>query len=171
LICRNALAQVGQAELIQTRRPNGRAAKEESMHTGSSLIDRIRAATASIARYFDDAAIRRDLREELTGLGRDDLDRVLAELGISRDELEIVIKNAPRSRMLFQSMLRRLGLEKRIGLAAPQLIRRIERRCATCSRQKECSDWLEKGAPGTAYRQFCPNAETFDNLTRGSRMV
>jgi hypothetical protein len=32
LICRNALAQAGQAELIQTRRPNGRAAKEESMH-------------------------------------------------------------------------------------------------------------------------------------------
>jgi hypothetical protein len=145
--------------------------KEGSMRTGHSLMDRLRAAKASVLRYFDDAAIRRDLREELAGLRGRDLDRVLAEIGINRDELELVIQNAPRSRMLFQSMLRRLGLEKRLSLAAPQLIRNIERRCATCCHQAECADWMDKGAPGAAYRQFCPNAETFDSLQRAGRMI
>lgn len=141
------------------------------MQTGSSLMGRLRAAKASIARYFDDAAIRRELRSELAGLRGHDFERVLAELGVNRDELEIVIRNAPRSRILFQSMLRRLGLDRRLSLFAPELVRQIERRCATCGNQKECGDWMEKGAPGQTYQQFCPNAETFDSLRRTGRMV
>lgn len=138
---------------------------------GGSLMDWLRGVKSSFARYFDDAAIRRELREELAGLGNGDLDRVLADIGINRDELEIVIANAPRSRMLLQSMLRRLDLDKRVGLMAPELVRSIERRCATCVKQHECSEWMAAGAPGAAYRSFCPNAETFDNLPRAGRMV
>ena len=141
------------------------------MVAAESWMDRFNTLKASIRRYLDDAAIRRELREELAGLGGGDLDRVLADIGISREEMETVIVNAPRSRMLLQSMLRRLDLDKRLSLMAPQLVRTIERRCATCGNQRECGDWMGKGAPGDAYKTFCPNAETFDNIPRATRMV
>jgi len=141
------------------------------MEAGYSMADRFRAIKASVKRYFDDAAIRRELREELASLGNGDLDRVLADIGLTREEMETVILNAPRSRMLLQSMLRRLDLDRRMALMAPQLVRNIERRCATCGNQKECQDWMDKGSPGDTYRRFCPNAATFDSLPRASRMV
>lgn len=141
------------------------------MDTSSSLLGRLRAAKASIARYFDDAAMRRELREELAGLGNGDLDRILADVGLSREDMEKVIDNAPRSRMLLQSMLHRLDLDRRLNLIAPEVSRMIERRCATCGNQKQCGDWMAKGAPGDAYKTFCPNAETFDNLPRAGRMA
>jgi uncharacterized protein YjiS (DUF1127 family) len=125
----------------------------------------------SVRRYFDDAAIRRELRGELAALGNGDLDRVLADIGLTRDEMSTLITNAPRSRMLMQSMLRRLGLEKRVALLSPQLIRGIERRCATCGNQRDCRRWIEKGGPADAYRHFCPNAEAFDAVQRGGRTV
>jgi hypothetical protein len=135
-----------------------------------SVMDRVRSFKASIRRYLDDAAMRRDLRQELAELGGD-LDRILAEIGMTRAELDVLIENAPRSRMLLQSMLQRLDLGKRLAMTAPQLVRSIERRCATCGSQSACEDWMTRGAPGDGYRSFCPNAEAFDALPRTARMV
>jgi hypothetical protein len=111
------------------------------------------------------------VREELAGLAGADLDRVLADIGLSRDEMEAIIANAPRSRRLMQSMLRRLNLEERLALMPAELVRSIERRCATCGNQRECQDWLSRGGPGDGYRRFCTNAAAFDALPRGGRMV
>jgi hypothetical protein len=141
---------------------------EETMNTGCSLSVWLGTVKTSVRRFLDDAAMRRQLREELAGLGAD-LDRVLAEIGITRDEMEDLIENAPRSRLLLQAMLKRLGLEKRMVLLAPELARSIERRCATCGSQKVCGEWIAQGAPGDGYRRFCPNAETFDALPRGGK--
>jgi hypothetical protein len=127
-----------------------------------------RTAGASIRRFLDDVAIRRQLREELAGLGSD-LDRVLAEIGITRNEMEALIANAPRSRPLLQAMLKRLGLDQRMACLAPDVIRSIERRCATCSHQTECGTWVAHGHADDGYRQFCPNAATFDTLPRAGK--
>ena len=140
------------------------------MGTGGAIMNWFRGLEASVRRYLDDAAIRRELRAEFAGLGGD-LDRVLADVGMSRAELDTLIDNAPRSRMLLQSMLRRLGLETRLAAVAPQLIRTVERRCATCGNQRECGDWIGRGAPGEDYRRFCANVEAFDALSRTGRMV
>jgi hypothetical protein len=134
------------------------------------VVGRLKGLRALVRRYLDDAAMRRELRAEFAELGGD-LDRVLAEIGLTHDELDTLIQNAPRSRMLMQSMLRRLGLEKRLAMVAPQLVRNIERHCAMCGSQRECADWMAKGAPGDAYRRFCPNAEALDALQRTGRIV
>jgi len=135
----------------------------------NALWDRLGSLKSSIERRLRDAAVRRELRAELTGLGRGDLDRVLADIGISRDEMEAMIRNATHSRMLLGSMLRRLDLDRPLSLATPEVVREIERRCATCDNPKQCGDWLNKGAPGDAYRGFCPNATAFDNLSRADK--
>lgn len=109
--------------------------------------------------------MRRRLRAEFSGLGCD-LDRVLADIGLTRDEMETMIKNSPRSRALQQAMLKRLGLEQRVASLTPDVARSIERRCATCSQQAECGDWVAHAQASDGYPRFCPNAETFEAVAR-----
>lgn len=141
------------------------------MDASSRLLGRLWTVKSAVKQYFEGAAYRRQLREELACFAADDLDRVLADIGLGRNEMKAMIANAPRSHRLMRSMLRRLGLENRLALMPVELVRSIERRCAACANQPECDDWMSKGAPGDGYRHFCPNAAAFDALPRGSRMV
>lgn len=117
-----------------------------------------------VVSCFRDAAARRQVAQEFATLGRRDLDRVLAEIGCSREDLATIIRNAPRSKPLLDSMVLRLGLEKPFAFAGPELLRDIERRCATCGAQARCGAWLRKGRASDDYRLFCPNAGNFNSL-------
>lgn len=139
------------------------------MKACTALMGRFQSWKSRIGSHFRDAAVRRELREELAGLSGRDLDCVLADIGLTRDEMETVIENAPRSRSLLESMMWRLALDRTLPATASQLLREIERRCATCDHQKACGDWIGKGAQDDGYRSFCPNAATFDNLPRAER--
>ena len=136
------------------------------MRSCETLLGWIQDIKSAIASHRRDAATRRELRQELAGLSRHDFDRVLADIGLSRDEMETVIQNAPRSRKLLDSMVRRLDLQRGLSLAAPRIVRDLERRCATCGNQKDCGEWFAAEAPGDGYRNFCPNASAFDALLR-----
>jgi hypothetical protein len=114
-----------------------------------------------VVSYFRDAAVRRQVAQELATLGRRDLDRILAEIGCSREDLATIVRNAPRSRSLLDAMVLRLGLEKQFAFAGPELMRDIERRCATCDAQARCGAWLRKGRASDDPRLFCPNAGNF----------
>jgi len=138
------------------------------METSCAVLGWLNSVKASTRRFLDDAAMRRRLRAELSGLGSD-VDRVIADIGLTRNEMETLIRNAPRSRTLQQAMLKRLGLEQRIASLAPDVSRSIERRCATCSQQAECEDWIAHAQPSDGYPRFCPNAETFDAVARAGK--
>lgn len=125
----------------------------------------LRALKARVTSYLRDAAVRRQVAQEFASLGSRDLDRVLADIGCSRDDLATIIDNAPRSKSLLDAMILRLGLEKAFAFAGPPLLRDIERRCATCEAQGRCSGWLNKGRASDDYRLFCPNAGNFELLT------
>lgn len=127
----------------------------------------LRTLKARVASYFRDAAARRHVAQEFAGLGSRDLDRVLADIGCSREDLATIIQNAPRSKPLLDAMILRLRLEKAFALAGPELLRDIERRCATCGVQGRCSAWLRKGRASDDYKLFCPNAGNFNLLTNG----
>jgi uncharacterized protein YjiS (DUF1127 family) len=139
---------------------------EEAMKACIALTERFQSLKARIGSHFRDAAVRRALREELAGLSSHDMDRVLADIGLTREEMDKAIENAPRSRGLLESMLRQVGFGRVLPAAGSTLLREIERRCATCNRQKDCSDWLGKGTQDGGYRRFCPNAAILDNLPR-----
>jgi hypothetical protein len=133
----------------------------------SALSCRLRRLGAAMTSRHRDAVIRRGLAQEFAGLGCD-LDRVLADIGCSRDDLAAIIANAPRSRPLLDAMILRLDLEKEFAFADPRLLRHIERCCATCPTQAVCSRWLStRGAPDE-YRLFCPNAGNFALLTKAA---
>src|SRR5579883_1881464 len=76
--------------------------------------------------------------EEL--VDRDELDRVLAEVGLAEGQLPIVLRAHPRARMLCARMMRRLGIAPRP--AADPDAADIERRCIRCVSQRHCDAWL-----------------------------
>ncbi|HVO87669.1 MAG TPA: DUF6455 family protein [Casimicrobiaceae bacterium] len=62
---------------------------------------------------------------------------------------------------LSQRMLQQLGCESRISAIDLQA---VTQRCRSCESWKTCRHWLDRGEPGGAYREFCVNAEVFDQL-------
>jgi len=131
----------------------------------SNLLHGLRNLSAKVTSRLDDAAIRHRMAQEFVDLGSRDLDRVLADIGCAREDLAVLIKNAPRSRSLLEAMILRLGLEKEFALGEPLLLRDIERRCGTCPTHAICGRWLGKGGAPGEYRLFCPNAGNFDLLS------
>jgi hypothetical protein len=135
------------------------------MTIASALRAGFQGLKAAVASRIREAAMRQEIAQELAGLGGRDLDRVLADIGCTRDEIDTLVHNAPRSKPLLDAMILRLGLERAFAFAAPSLMRDIERRCAICPTQPICSRWLGKGGSAGEYRSFCPNAGNFDLLT------
>lgn len=105
---------------------------------------------------------RSRLHRELAALGDDDLNRVLAETGLSRAELITAMRNGPEVRELLDRMLRRVNVSP--TSIVPAVWPELERRCALCATRRRCRDWLDRGSDDTAYRTFCPNAPAFDSL-------
>lgn len=127
----------------------------------SSLVRRARDVANDAWMYFRDMKERRRVAQEFARLDDRDVGRVLADIGCSREDLRILINNAPRSHRLLDAMVARLGLEAAVVAAASETVRDIERRCTTCADQPRCRSWLRRGAAGDDYKQFCPNAENF----------
>jgi hypothetical protein len=130
----------------------------------SALRTRLESLRNSVALRIREVAMRREVAQEFANLGGRDLDRVLADIGCTRDELGTFINNAPHARPVLDAMILRLGLEKAFAFAEPTLLRDIERRCATCPTQGICRRWLGKRGSPAEYRLFCPNAGNFDQL-------
>src|SRR5262245_56303903 len=69
--------------------------------SSASLRDRLAALRQRIRTMLDDARARAALRRDLAQIERaGELDRVLADLGLSRDGVPLLVKNHPRSARL-----------------------------------------------------------------------
>jgi hypothetical protein len=68
-----------------------------------------------------------------------------------------------------QRMEARLGVSEASPPTVSELVGQAyaARRCAFCSESETCENWLDAGASGDAWFDFCPNANYF-NLKRGA---
>jgi hypothetical protein len=131
-----------------------------------SLLDRGRGWTDRLGTWWQDAAERRRLAREFARLDERDVARVLADIGCSRDDLNAIIANAPLSRPLLEGMIARLGIDGAYAALEAGAVREIERRCTTCSAQSRCRTWLRGSGGREDYKEFCPNAESFEHLRK-----
>jgi hypothetical protein len=112
---------------------------------------------------FDEMRQRHALRRELGDCDmRGGLDETLGEIGVSRAQIPALIKGAPRASHLLGRMAAWIGVDLQ-GMRDPALKRELQRVCSLCQSQGQCRHWLE-GPKGSGYRDFCPNAETLDEL-------
>lgn len=96
-------------------------------------------------------------------LMRQDFERMtdaeLADIGIERSEIPIIVKSYPAAGRLQRWMMARLGLDREDAIRAwPAVMRAAAHTCAKCDERKRCGRWLESGASDESYRAFCPNS-------------
>jgi hypothetical protein len=115
-------------------------------------------------RLFVDA--HRRYIEELDRSG--ELGGLLEAVGLTRKQLQALEISPLASAELLAGMLEHLGIAGIDVRADPESSTTLELRCRACGTWRECRHWLEGGAQGDGYREFCPNAALLDRLRRGS---
>jgi hypothetical protein len=132
--------------------------------------------STAVGRWFrrargvlSDLAARHVLRQELLECDRSGvLDSVLADLQMSRGELEPMVENYPLSRRLFGAMAVRLGIDP--ACDGPLMRRGLQHTCAVCAEQRRCQQWLDAGRT-EGYEEFCPNADYWHALKERIRLA
>jgi uncharacterized protein YjiS (DUF1127 family) len=89
-------------------------------------------------------------------------DHEVADLGISRNELQAIVRAGTQPRRLMTAMMARIGVRPSDLRRISGLTREVERTCALCAEKRRCRRWLKAEQPSQDYRSFCPNAASFE---------
>jgi uncharacterized protein YjiS (DUF1127 family) len=115
---------------------------------------------AAWRNWRERAALRRELRQlEQSG----ELDATLADIGLSRGQLETLLASDPAAADLLPRMMRRFRFGPGKAGIIP-FLRDMEWTCTACRAQRQCRKWLDRATPG--YPSFCPNAAALLRLSR-----
>ena len=133
-----------------------------------------RGLTDAVRRAARFGRVRRaegSLREELGRLSPGELDRSLADAGLNRGDMEVIMRSGGARRRLMARMMRQFEADpKAIPPRYWGAMREAERVCAHCKSAKRCRSWLDQGRRNAAARVFCPNAELFESMARDARL-
>lgn len=134
------------------------------------MLEKIIAVLRRLAESLTGWCAENRLRMELGRLGPGELDRVLADAGLSRRDLPSGLGERRGSRPLMARMLAHFGVRQdRVAVRYQGALRDAERVCNHCGATARCRRWLNRGATDDAPRLFCPNAELFDEMGRSWR--
>jgi uncharacterized protein YjiS (DUF1127 family) len=132
------------------------------------FVAALAAAVHRAAEAFDDCRQRHMLRLELAEMAAGgDFDRMLADVGISRSQIPVLLSAHPGAARRLGGAMRRIGIDP-ARIRAGWTLSDIEWTCTTCRSQRSCRKWLTSGARED-YRAFCPNAASFDRLRAEQR--
>jgi len=129
----------------------------------AGMADMVAQVAARMKQAISDMRQRHKLREEIAELKRTGgLNPLLADMGLSRGDVEAFIAGHPESPRLLRAMAVRLQVDyDHIKDAA--IIVELQRTCAVCSARGRCRTWLRSGETD-GHRDFCPNSERFDKI-------
>ena len=107
------------------------------------------------------------VRGELEQCSPQDAMQIAKDLGVPVKELcTLAAKGAGAAdalpKMLSEISVDALALTKK----DPAVMRDLQRTCILCDHKSRCQRELAKGSAAQHFREFCPNAHTFDALTQ-----
>ncbi len=114
--------------------------------------------------HVSDWIARDRMRSELESLAAiGELDAVLAEAGLSRSDVPLLLAHDLDETAGLEQMAQRLGIspEKLAAAAGP---RDLQWRCLNCEARKPCDRWLADHASAEEAPRFCPNAEDLNAI-------
>ncbi len=121
---------------------------------------------ASIALAIEGWRERHELACEMAQLRmQGDLERTLADSGVSPSDVPRLIRAHPGAARQFAEMVERVGIDRaRLPLtpAIGAAFREMGLRCGECAVWRHCRAWLDSGLLTDGYRDFCPNAEALE---------
>lgn len=111
---------------------------------------------------------RREIREERAQLREcdpEELARLAREMGVSTQELADLVGQGAEGAELQPRMAATLGLDPESpALQEAAMARDLKRLCIACASKRRCRREIAAGTAAEHYREFCPNAYTFDLL-------
>jgi hypothetical protein len=91
--------------------------------------------------------------------------QIAKDLGIPVEDLRRLVTKAPVAADALPKMLSALSVDARaLEDADPAVMRDLQRTCVFCDHKSLCERELAEGTAAQHFRQFCPNALTFDAL-------
>lgn len=94
-----------------------------------------------------------------------ELERIAREFGVTRADLDMLVRQGPRGADELPKILAALGIdEAAIRRAEPAMLRDMERVCSVCKHKRQCHQELAAGTAPANYEEYCGNADTFDTL-------
>jgi hypothetical protein len=105
------------------------------------------------------------LHDEFGLCGPDEVMRVAKEIGLTPSELGDLASEGPGTVNLLKDMLVALHVDPKVLADTDPLIRReLQWLCLTCNNKKRCKQELANETAPDHFREFCPNAVSFDEL-------
>lgn len=130
-----------------------------------TITETIRTWASRLQSAANAARERNALRTELADLAvTGELDRVLADAGLTRAQMRTLVDSHPSACHLLAGMMKQLGIDAE-ALEKVERMRDIAWRCTICVQKERCSEWLAH-PEGDAWHAFCPNAQCFDEVRR-----
>lgn len=119
---------------------------------------------ARLRQFISNSMSRAALRDEFIDLDRrGSLDAVLDDIGLTRPELDRIVRGYPKAGRLLPMMAKRLGID--INKLDPRSRYQLGQSCAMCVSHSRCQRWLSKApAESTENKEFCPNADVFEAI-------
>lgn len=134
--------------------------------TRAAWRDSIASGVAALKRVFSDKLRRSALREEIAAMDRaGTLDAILDDLGLTRWEMERIVRQYPEADQLLPTMAYHLGID--LAKADPHALYALRHTCSLCDAHRQCRHFLAQG--GSEPAAFCPNAKVFETLRQASK--
>jgi uncharacterized protein YjiS (DUF1127 family) len=122
----------------------------------------VRGFASALRRFIAEKLHQNQAFRELAAL----TDRQLDDIGLQRDELVLAVAGVADAPERVGMMASKLGIEGECFEARRPLLNQMVKRCAACRTKVLCAWWLAEGGAKDAYREFCPNAGAFVELSR-----
>ncbi len=106
-------------------------------------------------------------RGEIAAFGKDDIERMAQDIGLSAEELTGLAAQGSDTAALLRERMAALGVTPadadRVALG---LMRNLERECACCCSKEACADDLANRPADPAWKGYCPNANSLESAAR-----
>ena len=118
-----------------------------------------------LARALDWIKAFHARQAELGRLSRDDIAVMATDLGLSESDLCDVLPRNTDNTPLMDGMLRARGLDPdAVRRSLTPLLRDLELSCTRCAATGRCRRELQAGTAAEHCHDFCPNADSIDDL-------
>ena len=98
--------------------------------------------------------------EALRAMSAQETDELSGEMGLSRSQLEALVKAGPEGAVEMGRMMEALDIDPAaVQSAHPATMRDMRVTCATCSDKSVCRHTLADGTAAALLTSFCPNSE------------
>lgn len=120
----------------------------------------------TFGNWLSRSRLGRALRDEFATVSPDELAMMARDVGVEPSQLRALSKVGTGPAKLLNRMLAALRIDPNtLKTMDMRMARDLQATCSLCASKSRCRRSLAAGTAATAYREFCPNAATFDALT------